>query len=98
KAGMAALKLQDVGNFNLEDFSKFLVSSLPGYAIPIFLRIRQNLEVTGTFKLRKVTLKDEGFSPDKISDPLYVWNPKSKCLEELTLITYNDIKNGKIVF
>ena len=97
KAGMAALTLQDSGNFSLEDFAKFLVSSLPGYAIPIFLRICQNLEVTGTFKLRKVTLKEEGFSPDKISDPLYVWNPKSKALEKLTLNVYNDIKKGNMI-
>ena len=98
KAGMAALTLHDSRNFNLKEFSKFLISSLPGYAIPIFLRIRQNLEVTGTFKLRKVTLKVEGYSPDKISDPLYVWDPKSKSLEELTLNIYNDIKSGSIRF
>ncbi|MHA2472121.1 MAG: AMP-binding protein [Promethearchaeota archaeon] len=98
KAGMAALTLYNSMSFNLKEFSKFLVSSLPGYAIPIFLRIRQNLEVTGTFKLRKVTLKEEGFNPDKISDPMLIWDPKSKSLEELTLNVYNDIKNGNLVF
>jgi acyl-CoA synthetase (AMP-forming)/AMP-acid ligase II len=98
KAGMAALTLHDSGNFNLETFSRFLISALPGYSIPVFLRIRQNLEVTGTFKLRKVTLKGEGFDPVKVSDPMYVWHPKSKSLEELTLNVYNDIKNGKVVF
>ncbi|MHA2121857.1 MAG: AMP-binding protein [Promethearchaeota archaeon] len=98
KAGMVTLTLHDSENFNLEEFSRFLISSLPGYAIPVFLRIRQNLEVTGTFKLRKVTLKGEGFDPDKISDPLYVWNSKSKTLEQLTLKIYNAIKSGNIGF
>ena len=98
KAGMAALTLYNSGNFNLEEFSKFVDTSLPRYAIPVFIRIRQNLEVTGTFKLRKVTLKLEGFNQDKISDPLYIWNPKSKCLEKLTRNIYNAIKSGNIEF
>jgi citronellyl-CoA synthetase len=97
KAGMAALTLHDSQNFNIQEFSEFLISSLPRYAIPVFIRIRQNLEVTGTFKLRKINLKEEGFSLHKISDPLYVWNPNSKCLKELSPNVYNDIKSGRVV-
>jgi citronellyl-CoA synthetase len=94
KAGMAAITLKSPGIFDLKHFSDFLSTSLPGYAIPMFIRIRQNLEVTGTFKLRKVNLQDEGYNPNKVSDPLYLWNSKSKCLEKLTQDIYLTVKNG----
>jgi len=96
KAGMAAITLKNSGNFDLKEFSDFLTSSLPQYAIPVFVRIRHNLEVTGTFKLRKVTLKDEGYDLIKISDPLYIWDSKSKGLEKLTPEVYSAINSGKL--
>ena len=96
KAGMAAITLKDSRNFDLKHFSEFLNSSLPRYAIPVFVRFRQNLEVTGTFKLRKVTLKEEGYNPHKISDPLYLWDSNSKCLEKLALDVYKAINSGNL--
>lgn len=96
KAGMAAISLKDSRNFNFKDFSSFLSSSLPRYAIPVFVRIRQNLEVTGTFKLRKVTLKEEGYNINKITNPLYIWDSNSEGLEKLTLEIYKDINSGNL--
>ncbi len=96
KAGMTSIILHNHKNFELKQFSDFLNSSLPGYAIPVFVRIRQNLEVTGTFKLRKITLKEEGYNPNKISDPLYIWDSKSKYFEKLTLDVYKNINNGNL--
>jgi len=96
KAGMATIALKDSRNFNFKEFSDFLNSSLPRYAIPVFIRIRQDLEVTSTFKLRKVTLKEEGYNLNKISDPLYIWDSNSKCLEKLTLDIYKNINNGNL--
>jgi fatty-acyl-CoA synthase len=49
-----------------------LKARLPSYALPIFLRLSPQIEVTGTFKQRKVDLVREGFDPAAISDPLYV--------------------------
>jgi acyl-CoA synthetase (AMP-forming)/AMP-acid ligase II len=96
KAGMAAITLQGSGNFDLKIFSDFLNSSLPRYASPVFVRIRNNLEVTGTFKLRKVNLKKEGYNPNNISDPLYIWDSKSKCLKKFTPDIYQSIDNGDL--
>lgn len=96
RAGMAAIALKDSRNFNFKEFSDFLNSSLPRYAIPVFVRIRQNLEVTGTFKLRKVTLKEEGYNLNKFPDPLYIWDSNSKYLEKLTLEIYKDINSGDL--
>ena len=38
----------------------------------LFLRLRQEQETTSTFKFRKVELKQEGFDPAKVNEPLYV--------------------------
>jgi acyl-CoA synthetase (AMP-forming)/AMP-acid ligase II len=96
KAGMAAITLKDKGSFDLKEFSDFLSSSLPGYGIPVFIRIRQNLEVTGTFKLRKVNLQEETYDLNKVSDPLYFWNSKTKNLEKLTLEVFTAISTGDL--
>ena len=36
------------------------------------MRLQSESDVTGTFKLRKVSLRDEGFDPGATDDPLYV--------------------------
>jgi fatty-acyl-CoA synthase len=46
-------------------------AQLPDYARPLFLRFRPSLDMTGTFKQRKVDLVGEGFDPARVSDPLY---------------------------
>jgi fatty-acyl-CoA synthase len=38
----------------------------------VFLRILPGIQVTGTFKYRKLDLVTDGFDPAKVSDPLYV--------------------------
>ena len=44
---------------------------MPPYARPVFLRLQPQIDVTGTFKQRKVELVREGFDPSAIADPLY---------------------------
>ena len=46
-------------------------ANLPEYAQPLFLRIKKELDVTGTFKQRKMDLVKEGFDPSRITDDLY---------------------------
>ena len=54
RAGMAAITLNDgVAGLNLDEFSTFVSNALPKYAVPIFLRIQGEIEVTGTFKMLK---------------------------------------------
>ena len=45
---------------------------LPRYATPAFLRLQGELEVTGTFKLRKVDLQKQGFDPEACGEPVLV--------------------------
>ncbi|MGA7538459.1 MAG: long-chain-acyl-CoA synthetase [Steroidobacteraceae bacterium] len=69
RAGMAALVVGP--EFDLAVLGRELAGKLPEYARPVFLRIVPSLEVTGTFKLRKQELADEGYDPARVSDPLY---------------------------
>merc|ERR1719278_603876 len=61
KAGMAAI-VEDVAKFDLDRFLANLQAELPSYAIPLFLRLVRNLDITGTFKIRKLDLVREGFN------------------------------------
>ena len=60
RAGMAAVKLREGSTFNGKALAGKLFERLPGYAVPLFIRIVASLETTSTFKSRKVDLRDAG--------------------------------------
>jgi fatty-acyl-CoA synthase len=93
RAGMAALVVD--GDFNLEALPARL-KALPHYARPIFLRLSPRIEVTGTFKQRKVDLVREGTDPSAIADPLYFLDPDSGKYERLTPEHYADVVEGRM--
>jgi fatty-acyl-CoA synthase len=68
---MAAVVLSDGGTFDGKSLAKTVYQHLPGYAVPLFVRVVDALEHTSTFKNKKVDLRDEGYESD-IEDPLYV--------------------------
>ncbi len=74
RAGMAALALKGgrEAPFDAQALYELAVSKLPSYAVPVFLRLQSESDVTGTFKLRKVALRSEGYDPKATSDPIYV--------------------------
>jgi len=69
RAGMASLVATDA--FDLEALGRHLERHLPAYARPLFLRLQPQMEITGTFKHRKVDLVKEGFDPDRVGGPLF---------------------------
>ena len=71
RAGMAALVVDNVAEFDLAGLRAELAERLPAYARPLFLRFRPKLDLTGTFKPRKVELVAEGFDPERGGDPVY---------------------------
>lgn len=94
RAGMASI----VGKPEL-DYAKLeqiLDRDLPPYARPIFLRIQPEMEVTGTFKHRKVELVKEGFDPSKVADPIKFRNPETGHYEDLDQASYDAIQGGQI--
>jgi hypothetical protein len=66
---MASLNCRE--DFSLEDFTSFVIEKLPGYQRPYFLRLQQDMRITGTFKHQKVDYRKEGFDPSLIKDPLF---------------------------
>jgi len=96
RAGMAALTLRAGADINWNALTLHLREKLPAYAIPLFLRLRPQEEVTGTFKYRKVELKDEAFHLAKVSDPLLVLSNKNEPYQPLTPALEQAINNGQL--
>ena len=71
RAGMAAVVVDNVAEFDLAGLRVELAERLPAYARPLFLRFRPKLDLTGTFKPRKVELVAQGFDPERCGDPVY---------------------------
>jgi fatty-acyl-CoA synthase len=81
KAGMAAIQLKDGQEFDGKALAKAAYEHLPGYAVPLFVRITSELAHTSTFKSQKVDLRKEGYGGNTgegdedagdIEDPIYV--------------------------
>jgi fatty-acyl-CoA synthase len=94
RAGMAAL-VTDV-LFDPAKLAAALAGNLPAYARPVFLRLLPELEITGTFKQRKVELVQEGFDPAAIKDPLYWLDPATGQYEKLTPDVFAKIASGAV--
>ncbi len=97
RAGMAAIKLKDEA-FDLESFAQSLDQQLPVYARPLFIRLLIEMEVTGTFKLKKGALKEEGFNPSQVSEQLLMRTPGGQGFEALTDQLYQQVQGQQLKF
>ena len=93
RAGMAALVTDE--DFDLAALRRHLVSNLPAYARPVFLRLRQDIETTDTFKQKKAPLAAQGFDPAVIADPLYVEDRIADAFVGLDGAVYGQILSGR---
>ncbi len=71
RAGMAALALKPGRAFNPGAFFDFAHRTLPGYAVPLYVRILQQADITSTFKLRKIDLQKLGREPGPDGGPVF---------------------------
>jgi len=73
RAPMAAITPVDgnLANIDMVKLVSYLKKQLPPYAVPMFLRIMPQMEVTATMKQTKGTLRTEGIDISKVNDPLY---------------------------
>jgi len=94
RAGMAAIVVEK--DFDVAALSRHLAGRLPGYAQPLFLRIRAGLDATDTFKQKKQQLVREGFDPAIVRDPLHVRDPQSGVYRPMTATIYAEIGEGAI--
>ena len=96
RAGMALLVVEDPAGFDLPGFFAHVSARLPDYARPVFLRFSDRLDVTTTFKPRKLDLVAEGADPSRFTDPAYVIDPAAKTYVRLDRETYDRIAAGAL--
>jgi fatty-acyl-CoA synthase len=75
-----------------------LIDRLPDYARPVFLRVRDDLEVTATFKHTKSTLVREGYDPLATGDAIYFNDRERQAFVRLDKALYDRIQTGQIRF
>ena len=94
RAGMVSLVVDKEPDW--EAFKRHLNDNLPAYSHPVFVRLQQEVEITGTFKHRKVDLVKQGFEPDEIDDPIFFFDPRVKKYVRLEENVYKDIMSGTL--
>jgi fatty-acyl-CoA synthase len=96
RAGMAAIVMPDPKRFDGKALYELVAQSLPAYAAPVFVRLQPEADVTGTFKLRKVELQNEGYDPAKVGDPLFVRDDQARAYLPLTPERLAAVRSGEL--
>ena len=94
RAGMAAIVSEKL--LDLAALQEHLIARLPAYARPLFLRLRDEIETTSTFKHKKHDLAREGYDPTASADPIYFCDPRRQAFVPLDQTLYEHIANGQI--
>lgn len=104
RCGLAAIVLAEGVTEDKVDWTgvaSHAIGSLPRYAVPIFVRIMKQLEYTGTFKIQKGKLKQQGVDPDKMEaagekDSVY-WLPTGgKAYVPFRRKEWEELKAGRV--
>ncbi|MCB1675017.1 MAG: hypothetical protein KDI01_01925 [Halioglobus sp.] len=78
RAGMAALVMKEGREFDPRGFYRCAVDKLAPYAVPLFVRICGEAQVTANYKLKKVDLRSQGYDPSRFEDDLYVLDHRAR--------------------
>jgi fatty-acyl-CoA synthase len=94
RAGMAMIVSGE--EFDLAKFRAHLHSRLPEYAHPLFLRVRDEIEITATFKYTKKRLMHEGFNPTAANDVVYFNDRHLEAFVPLDKNLYDRLRAGQV--
>jgi fatty-acyl-CoA synthase len=94
RAGMAAAVVRD--NFDLAAFRRHLVDRLPEYARPLFLRIRDGIDATATFKPQKTDLAADSYDTSTTTDAIYFNDPVRQAFVKIDSELLEKIRAGRI--
>jgi fatty-acyl-CoA synthase len=94
RAGMAAIVPENIASFDLAELREHLKAHLPDYARPMFLRLQDHLDITGTFKPRKLDLVSDGFDPSRTSEPIYVEDKAAQAYLRVDAARYANLVGG----
>uniref|UniRef100_A0A8C9TR33 long-chain-fatty-acid--CoA ligase n=2 Tax=Scleropages formosus TaxID=113540 RepID=A0A8C9TR33_SCLFO len=95
RAGMTAIIIKPDRRFDGKKLFQHVLDHLPSYARPLFVRIQETMEVTGTLKQLKFRLVESGFNPSMITEAVYFLDYTGKCYVPLTNSMYNSIVSGQ---
>ncbi len=100
RAGMACLVPEqgEAGRVDPDAVLRAARARLPAYAVPLFLRVRGEIETTATFKTMKTGLRADGFDPGECADPLYVLLPGEDAFRSLDHALFDAIGAGEYRF
>jgi fatty-acyl-CoA synthase len=84
------------GHIDLAAFRDHLGRRLPLYAHPVLLRLRDEIDVTATFKPLKRETGPETYDPDTCPDRLYVHDPSQGAYVVLDRGIYALIRAGRM--
>jgi fatty-acyl-CoA synthase len=93
-AGMATLVAR--GPLDFAELRRHLVRLLPAYARPLFLRRKDQIDTTSTFKHKKNELAREGFDLTVVRDALFFDDPEQQAYVPLDAALYERIDAGKV--
>ncbi|XP_054159205.1 long-chain fatty acid transport protein 4-like [Oppia nitens] len=96
KACMLVMTRPQTGKLDVAQLYHRLKDDLPSYAVPLFVRVVDKIEITGSYKLQKHSLEKEGFNPNVVKDELYFLDKKSANYVPLTTQLYQQIQSGNI--
>lgn len=96
KAGMLAIGKSCTSSVDFKKLISEMKKKMAPFAIPVFIRIADQIEATGTFKLPKVKLQSEGYNINKLSDPVYVVDLKNNDCKLLDKCLYEDLLAGRL--
>jgi fatty-acyl-CoA synthase len=94
RAGMAAVIIGR--DFDIVAFRQHLAARLPEYARPLFLRIREEIEMTPTFKPKKQDLAREGYDPAVTADAIYFNDRASQSFVRVDATLCKRLQTGNI--
>ena len=93
-AGMATLVPQ--GALDLAALRAHLAQLLPAYARPLFLRIKEGIETTATFKHKTADLARQGYGPAATDDAIYLDDPAQHAFVRLDAELYERLQTGAV--
>jgi acyl-CoA synthetase (AMP-forming)/AMP-acid ligase II len=96
RAGMVAVVMAEGARFDPDAFKAHTDRSLPGYARPIFVRVSERFDTTATFKLKKQDLQEQGFNPERVSEPLYLRHPQRNAYVPLDQDVFAQLESGAL--
>jgi fatty-acyl-CoA synthase len=98
RVGMAAILMKAGLGFDPQAFYRHAVERLAPFAVPAFVRLVEEMDITGTFKLRKTELQAQGFDPAYGQKGLFWLDRERETYAPLEAETFRRIQAGEVRF